>query len=151
MTEWMRLGFSAGALIVALVCALIAVTLDETRLRFSPRGQSAFFVAALLLLACIPVLALVAADALGPLEALGLIPALAGAVVLVGAGRRCASRIGRDWAAAAAAWLAPGLAHPSRANLALVGRLTNPAAPARVPILLVSVVGDRHLVELNQN
>ncbi len=151
MTEWMRLGFAAGALVVALVCAVIAATVDETRLRFSTRGQSAFFSAAVLLLACIPLLALVAADALGPVEALGLIPPLAGAAVLVGAGRRSAMRIGRDWASAAAAWLAPGFARPSRTDLALVGRLTTRAAPARVPVCLVSVVGDRHLVELNQN
>jgi hypothetical protein len=151
MTEWMRLGFAAGALVVALACAVIAARVDETRLRFSPWGQSAFFAAAVLLLACIPVLALIAADALGRLEALGLIPPLAGAAVLVVAGRRSAIRIGRDWASAAAAWLAPGIARPSGTDVALVGRLTNRATPARVPVCLVSVVGERHLVELNQN
>lgn len=136
---------------VALLCALAASTIDQDRLRSSHRGQYAFLMAAALLIFCIPLLALDSGGAARPVAALGLAPPLVGAAVLTGAGRRCAARTGRRSAAATTVGLYPNIDRSLVTQRAVLGRLATRAVPVRVPVLLVSVAGDRHLVELNQN
>jgi len=151
MTEWMRLGAAGGTLVVALLCVLTAATTDENLLRSSPRGEWAFRTAAVFLIVCIPLLALEGSGALRPLEALGLIPPLAGAAVLAGAGWRFTTRTARAARTATRLGLGRQIDHPLVRELGLIDRLSNRAAPERVRVLLVSVAGDRHVVELNQN
>jgi hypothetical protein len=151
MTEWIRLGAAVGALVVAVVCVLAAATIDQDRLRSNCRGRSGFLMAAALLIVCIPLLALDAGGAAGPVGPVGLAPALVGAVAFTGAGRRSAIRTGRRWTAGAGVGLYPQMDRPMVTEPALLGGMASHAVSARVPVLLVSVAGDRHWIELNQN
>ena len=152
MTEWMRLGVAAGGLLVASLCALAARTVDQDRLCANQRAHRSFVTAAALLFVCIPLLVLEVAGAVGPLGEVGLAASLAGAAVLTGTGWRSTTAASRRTPAADAIGFYPQIDPPPMIEHALFGRLaTHDAASVRIPVFLVSLAGDRHLVELNQN
>ena len=153
MTEWTRLGVAGGALLVALFCAVTASLSDRNYSRSSVGGRWAFSTAAVLLISCIALVALDAAGELGPFGAIVLVAVLAGAAVLACAGRHFGIQVGRGTAGGAALGLGgarldvvlPAMGH------ALAERLAARNGAVNVPVVLVSVAGDDHLVELNQN
>lgn len=150
MTEWMRLGVAVGTLAVASFCAVTAGIDDQNRVDSGRGSRYAFATAAVILVVCIPMLALDGAGTLGPHGSLLLASALASAAVLTSMGRRWPTRTRRRTMAFSPLRLVR-IQHGPVTRHDLAREVTAVAAPVRVPVLLVSIAGDRHLVELNQN
>jgi hypothetical protein len=126
---------------------------DQRRLTGAPRAQSAFRIAAFLLVACIPLIALDGANALGPLGTSVLAVTAAGATVFTALAWRWVGPLRH--VAASNLPFALGAAHIQAVSLVTQATPRNAlaarTAQVPVPVLWVAVTDDGHRVELNQN
>jgi hypothetical protein len=147
MSEGVRLGVSAAALIVGAACAAIALATDRRGTEMSRRGTWLFVAAATLLVSCVPLEALNATGRLPTLGLVGVAGVLAGALSLTVLGHRLAHR-------AASMSCHVRLTYAGSASVGgLRGRVPAGVIPTepRPAHVFVSTVDDRFCIELNQN